>query len=390
LLLKDIGYGIGDLARTGLIIRKKRRERARADERDISPEMVSQMVDRLHPRRMRARVAEIFEETASTRTLRLVPVDGPFPPFRAGQFVNLFLTIDGVATSRPYSISSPPTRAGHIDITVRKMPDGFVSAYLCERAIVGDRFELSGPAGCSHHEPLTDTDRLVFLGGGCGITAFMSMIRSEADAMQGLDMHLIYGSRVPDDVIFHEELVELAGRLDNFRMDLVISEPPKGYRGLRGFLDAKTIGSLVDKLKERTFFLCGPLAMYELCTQALRELGVPDRRVKMELPGPPPDITSIEGWPKKIKRNAMVRVEIEGETEKIEAACAEPLLNSLERSGVALDALCRSGECGHCKVRLLQGDVFVPPMVTPKKADALFGYIHPCMAYPVGDVLIRL
>ena len=387
--LKDIGYGIADLARLGLVVSRRMIEKAGADERELSPERLSRLVSRLHPRRIRARVSEVIVDTASTKTLRLVPAEGPFPAFRAGQFVNLFLTVDGVATSRPYSIASSPTRTGILDITVRKMPGGFVSPHLCDEVEPGDVFEITGPSGCSYHEPLTDTESLVFLCGGCGITAFISQIRMEAELRRGFTMHLIYGSRVPDDVIYHDELTGLTNTLDTFKMDLVISEPPKGYKGHKGFLDAKMIKKLVGDVEGKTFFLCGPQAMYDLCTTALRDLGVPDRRVKMELPGPPPDITTIDGWPEAVKGDDEVTLSIDGTGKTFKVRCGEPLLNALERNGEPLDALCRSGECGHCRVRLLAGDVFIPPSVTRKRSDVVFGYIHTCMAYPLADVRIR-
>lgn len=390
--LKDIGNTLGDLAQAGLLISKKVFAVSLADDRDLSPGMVSELVDRLHPERVAVSVAEIFDETPSASTLRLVPVAGPFPPFRAGQFVNLFLTVDGVATARPYSISSPPTRTGYIDITVKKMPGGFVSAHLCDQARVGDRFELSGPWGSFYHEPLMDTDDLVFLAGGSGVTPFASMIRSAADLKHNVRMHLVYGCRLLDDIIFGDELAGLACCEDNFKMDVIISEPDEEYSGRCGLLDAPTIIESIGGIEGKTFFMCGPPAMYGLCEGVLEELGVPERRIKTELSGPPPDITVVEGWPAAVKAGSRVTVSVEanGKRERFEAACDEPLLNSLERNHLAIDNLCRSGECGVCRTKLVSGDVFMPELVGIRRADAQFGYIHPCMSYPLTDLVIRL
>lgn len=389
--LKDVNETIYDLAQVGLLMGKKLVSGAFADEREVDPSLVSRLVGHLHPDRFQAKVAEIIEETESTKTLRLVPVDGSFPPFRAGQFVNVFLTIDKVKTSRAYSISSPPSRPGYIDITVRKMPDGFVSVYLCEKACVGETFELSGPAGCFYHEPITDTDDLVFLAGGSGITPFISMIRNAADLKLDLKMHVLYGCRTLDDVIFGDELADLACCKDNnLKVDIVVSEPGKGREGLCGFLDAPMISSQVGRLEGKTFFMCGPYAMYDLCLGALDSLGMPAGRVKRELSGPPPDITVVEGWPSKLKGNKEFALRIEGTRKKLSVKCGEPLLNSLERNRVAIDNLCRSGECGICRTRLVVGEVYMPPTATIRKADAVFGYIHPCMSYPTSDVTIRL
>lgn len=388
--LRDVSNTILDLSRAGLVIGKKALASAFADERRIDPAAVSELMGRLHPKRIGVTVSEVIEETSSTRTLRLVPDDGNFVPFRAGQFVNVFLTVEGVDTSRPYSISSPPSRFGSYDITVREMKDGFVSKYLLEEAGAGDRFELAGPAGFFYHDPMVDTDDLVFLAGGSGITPFMSMMRNAVDTGQELGMHLLYGSRVPDDVIFMEELEDIACRESNIKVDLVISEPPEGYDGPCGFLDADMIKKLVGDVKGKTFYLCGPHAMYDLCTCALSELGVEERRIKQELSGPPPDITAVEGWPEKVKGDEEFKVKIEGRSGSLTVRSGEPLLNSLERNNVTIENLCRSGECGMCRTRLVEGEVFMPPAVTLRKADAVFGYIHPCMTYPLSDLTLRL
>jgi ferredoxin-NADP reductase len=388
--LKDVGQLLGDLARTGLVITKKAVVQSLADERNVSPDMVADLVGRLHPQRMTLEVARIVEETPSTRTLRLAPVEGPLPPFRAGQFINLYLTLDGTGTSRPYSMSSAPGRAGTLEITVRKLESGFVSRYLCETVAVGDRLECSGPAGFFFHEPLVDADRLVFLAGGCGITPFMSMIRQAAEVHDGREMHLLYGNRTPDDIIFREELDRLADRMENLRVDLVISEPPEGFDGHTGFLDAALIRKLVGDVEGRTFFICGPHAMYDLCLAALGELRVPGRRIKRELSGPLPDITRVKGWPEDVSPDREIQVTIDGGGSPFQARCGEPLLNTLERNGLTVDCLCRSGECGACRIRLLQGRVFMPETVALRRSDAAFGYIHSCAAYPLTDITVRL
>lgn len=387
--LKDVGISIGDIARVGLLISKKVVTRSLADERAISPMMASELVGRIHPNRIKARIVDTIQETHTTKTLRLMTHGDPFPPFRAGQFVSVVLCVDGVCTSRPYTISSPPTRAGALDITVREMSNGFVSHYLCKKASVGEHIELSGPAGTFYHEPIVHTDSLVFLAGGCGVTPFMSMIRHAADTRAPLHMHLIYGNRIPTDIIFHQELIDLVARMKNLSMDIVISEPPEGYKGLNGLLDARVIKELVGKVEGKTFFICGPHAMYSLCVDALQRLGVPERQVRKELSGPLPDITLMAGWPEVLTGHEEYTVRIDGSPKSFTVKSGEPLLNSMERNGFVIDSLCRSGECGVCRTRLVKGEVFMPPSVSLRRTDALFGYIHPCMAYPTGDLTIR-
>jgi ferredoxin-NADP reductase len=349
---------------------------------------VRRVVDRLHPRRMRMRVVEMVEETATTRTLRLERTDGPLPPFRPGQYVNLFVDADGVLTSRPYSISSPPGSA-LLDLTVRDKPGGFVAPYLLNEVQVGDEFESTGPAGHFYHEPLIDGDDLVFLAGGSGITPFMSIIRDAVQRDRPLRMHLLYGSRVPEDVIYGEELAELARRHANLSYSLVISEPPPGYGGLRGFLDARLIREQIGTLTGKTFYICGPNVMYDFCLAALDELGVPRHKIRRELYGPPADVTQEPGWPEGLAGDTLFSIEVEGRP-TIRAPAGEPLLNSLERYGLVVPAVCRSGECSACRVRLLAGQVYMPAHTGLRESDRAHGYIHSCVAYPLQDLKVCL
>jgi ferredoxin-NADP reductase/ferredoxin len=387
-----MGNVVADLAQVGLLVSKKVFSHALADELDIATDAVPRLVSRLHPARSRARIAEIIDETPSTSTLRLVPVGEPFPPFRAGQYVNIFVNVDGVETSRPYSISSPPSRP-YYDITVRQTAGGFVSHFCCGQAVVGTELDVSGPAGSFHREPLIDSDDLVFLAGGSGVTPFMSMIRESADLKSDVRMHLVYGSRSPDDVIFFDELADLACCEDNLKVDIIISEPPEDYAGRCGLLDTPAILSSIGGVEGKTFFLCGPAAMYPVCLGALTELGVPARRIKTELSGPPPDIARVGGWPSTVSVDDEVKVTVEGPGDgkaDLPARCGQPLLNSLERGGVVVDNLCRSGECGACRTKLVAGSIFMPASFAMRRADVGFGYVHPCMSYPVSDITIRV
>lgn len=349
---------------------------------------VEQALAGLHPDRVKLEVSEIIEETASSKTLRMKAAEGELPWFRAGQYVNLFCETGGVLTSRPYSIASAPG-TGYWDITVRRMAEGFVSSYLLDGVKVGDRFESTGPFGSFYYEPLVDSDDLVFLAGGSGITPFASLMREAAGKGSGPKMHLIYGSKDPADIIFGEELKELGEKLPGIKVDYVISKAIEGWSGPCGLLDAKMIAQLVGSTDGKTFFICGPAQMYTLCEGALESLGVPKRRIRREAYGPPQDITTEPGWP-GADPGAVFEVVEERTGRTIEARAGEPLMNSLERAGIVVDAVCRAGECTVCRTRLISGKVFVPERVLKRRVDEIAGYIHPCMSYPLSDLRIRI
>jgi len=67
------------------------------------------------------------------------------------------------------------------------------------------------------------------------------------------------------------------------------------------------------------------------------------------------------------------------------------LLEALSQGGFAVRKPCRNGVCGLCRCRLVDGDITyqwrVPYGLWQKDIDA--GYILPCIAYPVGNLMIE-
>jgi len=395
----EIVYWLQDIREHLRVSRRRKALRQPGQGFDYTKDkdIVQRVVSRLHPRRMRLRVTEIIQETPTTKTFRFERTDGPLPPFRAGQYVNVFVDVDGVLTSRPYSIASLPFdrtlassgRSDYLELTVRDKPGGFVAPYLLNEVQVGDELETTGPTGNFYHEPLIDGDELVFLAGGSGITPFMSIIRDTLQRNRPLKIHLLYGSRVQDDVIYGDELAALAANHANLNYSLVISEPPSSYDGLTGFLDTDLIHEQIGDIEGKTFYICGPNVMYDFCLAALTALGVPHHKIKRELYGPPDDVTQEPGWPEDLSAEAVFDVEVEGR-ETIRAPAGEPLLNSLERYGIVVPAVCRAGECSACRIRLLSGRVFMPAYTGLRESDRQHGHIHACVSYPLEDLRIRL
>lgn len=358
-------------------------------DRSAERGQVEEIINRLHPKTLNLRLSEIRQETFSTTSFRFVSENGYLPPFQAGQYINLFVEIDGIRTSRPYSISSAPNQTGYYDLTVRRIEDGFVSTYLLDDAKTGDSFQSTSPSGQFHHNPLFHGDNLVFIAGGSGITPFMSMIREVADKDLDRRVHLIYGSRNEDDIVFKEELEQRSKEHQNLTITTVISEPSKGYSGVTGFITADLIKDLVKDFKDKMFYVCGPEVMYTFVLAELAKLKIPKRQIRVEIFGPPSDVTREPAWPETVKKDTTFQISLKnGPT--LEAKACEPLMNSLERFKITLTTSCRSGECSLCRTKLLSGRVFHPNGVKLRKSDRAFGYIHPCMAYPLEDLEILI
>ncbi len=359
----------------------------------FEPGAVQRAVDRIHPARVPVRVTSIIEETPNAKTFAMTPVEGVFPPFDAGQFVNVFIEIDGVQRSLPFSISSAPGHQTRMAITVAATGTAALTRHLLEDVKVGDVFSISGPSGELRYDPLTDDADMVFLAQGVGVAPFRSML--EDGHYRGLErrVRLIHEIERPEDALFRARLEELQ-RLHPDDLDVVwvANKAEKDWRGVRGKVTARLLGSLLPEegRARRTHFVSGPRPFCELVVAALREIAVPRRRIRVESMEGLFDVTKEPGWPAGLGRRSKVQVRLANSEMTFEAAVTNPLLISLERAGVLVLSACRAGGCGVCCVRVLDGTVFVPARVARRESDLRAHIVPVCQAYPTSDVVLDL
>lgn len=352
----------------------------------ISCENVAAASERLHSKSLSLLVSSISDTGKNAKVIRFVSENGYLPPFEAGQYINIFTEIDGVRTSRPYSISSSPKQRAYYEITVARINDGFVSDFFLDDVKVGDRFEANGPAGVFRFQPVFHSRKLLFLAGGSGITPFLSMTREIVDAALDRDVVMLYGCRSSKAALYDEELRAYCEKYPNFKYHLIVSDEEDSWNGETGFIDRNLIVRLVPDYAERTCYICGPQVMNDFCKKELEELGLPEKQIRREMFGTRRDIQNEPGWPENLTGGEVFNVKI-GE-KIIPAKSGESLLTALERSGVRMNVCCRSGECSLCRVKLVDGKVFLSKGVLQRYADEKYGYIHSCKAYPISDLEI--
>ncbi|MEG2205913.1 MAG: iron-sulfur cluster-binding domain-containing protein [Oscillospiraceae bacterium] len=345
-------------------------------------------IAQLHAKDLELVVSAITDTGKNAKILRLSSKNGYLPPFEAGQYVNLFTEIDGVRTSRPYSISSSPRQRAYYEITVAATKDGFVSDYFLNNVKTGDCFLANGPAGVFRFQPVFHSKKSLFLAGGSGITPFMSMLREIIDAGLDRDVVMLYGCRCEDAALYHDELCAYAAANDNFAYHLVVSDDAEDWKGEKGFINEELIKRLVPDFAERTCYICGPQIMNDFCKNELENMGMPIKRIRREMFGSRRDIQNEPGWPKELSGSEVFNIKV-GER-VIDAKSGESVLCALERAGIRVNVCCRSGECSLCRVKLVSGKVFLSKGIMLRMADEKFGYIHSCKAYPIGDIEISI
>jgi ferredoxin-NADP reductase len=397
----NVKGNIRDLLAFRQLVPTRRKRIARAPAKPMGLAPMNQLAQQLHPQRQNLVIAQVLDQTRTTKTFRLVPdpVSGSaeLAYFRAGQYLSLKAAAGGVRITRPYSISSAPFEAlgedGYYDITVRMESDGFLTRHMWEAWKVGTEVQSSGPCGTFYYEPMRDARKIVGLGGGSGITPFRSMAREIIYGDLDAELLLLYGSSDEDDIVFYEEFKELEEKApDRIKVVHILSCEEVSLEGCeQGFITADTIRKYAD-VDGSSFFLCGPQAMYEFVEKELAALGLPHRRIRREVYGAVKDITRSPGFPLEVAGETFpLKVHIGGLTEEVPAKAVETVLVAMERANLAPPSECRSGECGFCRSLLIAGEVYVRPDSDGRRsADKEFGYVHPCSSYPLSRLEISV
>jgi ferredoxin-NADP reductase len=223
-------------------------------------------------------VAETVPETLVAVSLRLDVPD--WPAHRAGQHVDVRLTAeDGYVAERSYSVASPPG-AERVELTVVRIDGGEVSPYLTTVVEAGDPLELRGPIGGYFVWEAADTRPVLLVGGGSGVVPLMSMLRHHAALDHRAPIQLIYSVRTRGDILYGEELAQLAGRHRSVTFTLT-RETPADWSGHLGRVDEGW-----PPQEKPHCYVCGPTPFVEVIANALVELGHDPADVRTERFGP--------------------------------------------------------------------------------------------------------
>ncbi len=303
---------------------------------------------------LRARVVRITDETADVKTFVFEPNTWWTTP-RAGQFVTLDVEIDGVRTTRCYSLSSSPTDR-YPAISVKRVPGGKVSNWLHDHLHVGDVVGLGMPAGdfvLESRVPEVMPQRLLFISGGSGATPVMSMLRERAELGLINDIVYVHAARTPNDILFLSELRELSIAHPGLKLVFAVESGLTFGLGddvYQGRVDETLLADLVHDFEDRDTYLCGPAPMMDALATVWADAGV-SKNLKMERFAPAARAKLPTNAPKRVNLGLVdsqrtVDVDAEGS-----------LLEALEGAGEKPAFGCRMGICNTCICRKKSGAV---------------------------------
>ena len=235
----------------------------------------------------RATVVSIREETRRVKTIRFAVSNWPghFP----GQHADVRLTAeDGYRAERSYSIASPP-EVSTLELTVDRLDDGEVSPYLTAELQPDDTIQLRGPIGGSFVWSAFERRRpLLLIGGGSGVVPLMCMLRHRRLSGGAVPAALLYSSRTREEVIFHEELADIARSDPRFTLRITLTrDSAPGWSGAVGRIDLPAVQALLRDLGGvADSFVCGSDGFVEAASALLLQAGQPGDVIRTERFGP--------------------------------------------------------------------------------------------------------
>jgi ferredoxin-NADP reductase len=234
-----------------------------------------------------ATVTGVRPESAEVKSFTLaLPA---WRPHRAGQHYDVRLTAeDGYQAQRSYSIGSPPSQTGEVELTIERIPDGEVSPYFHDVLRVGDQVEVRGPIGGYFVWEPALGGPLLLVAGGSGVVPLMAMLRERTAAADDTPAALLYSSRTLDDVIYREELDGLAAAKDGvLTFQTLTRSQPSGWTGYARRIDRAMLSEVLARVGAQPLaYICGPTLLVEAAANGLVELGVPAPRIRTERFGP--------------------------------------------------------------------------------------------------------
>ena len=232
-----------------------------------------------------ATVSGLIDETRNVRSIELDPP--AWRGHRAGQHVDVRLTAeDGYQAQRSYSIASAPEDA-RLVLTVERLDDGEVSPYLVGELRPGDELEVRGPVGGYFVWEESFGGPLLLVAGGSGVVPLRAMLRHHRAIGSAVPVRLLYSARTFEDIIYRDELMQLA---DDSQVDVhftLTRRQPDDWRGYRRRIDRELLEDVSWPSGERPLtYVCGPTALVENAASALVGLGHEPTRIRTERFGP--------------------------------------------------------------------------------------------------------
>ena len=339
------------------------------------------------------RTSCIIRETKEAVTIIFDPGDSSFV-FKAGQFVNLSLYINGERVTRSYSLSSSPDEDEYPAITVKEIAGGLMSSYIVNHAEEITEWEVEGPHGFFYpDEKALVKKQVVLIGGGSGITPLYSQLKYFLKHTD-IQVLLINSNRNVEDLIFRKSLHYLEHSFSHrlkiwYAFSGSDTDSSSFHHHLEGRLNKLVLKKLLkkelgEKINDTAFFLCGPNGLIEMAEETLTTLSIPAGNVYKEyFTATENEKTSID-LPGQTLEVLFHHVE---QTNLLEVEPGKTILEAALEYRIPINYSCKNGTCGTCVAKVLEGRVHMTNNFALRQEHIDMGYVLLCQTHPLNNAV---
>lgn len=180
--------------------------------------------------------------------------------FIAGQYVELFIphqTVDDRGQHRWLTISSTP-QSKLIGLTTKFPPKSSTYKNALKDITPGTQLHISEPIG-DFVLPKLQSIPVILVAAGIGITPMKSMVADMTLKGEIRPLQLIHIGRTAGDLLFEDEFLDA-----NITYYQMLTQPPKGWSGLSGYITGERVLKIADTAAivtpndDTLYFLSGP------------------------------------------------------------------------------------------------------------------------------------
>ena len=330
------------------------------------------------------KIESIKEETTDSITLCFKQPSLRKVKYIAGQYLTLSFIINGRKYLRPYSLSSAPSIDSLLEVTIKRMQNGLVSNHILDTLKVGNLIEVMEPQGNFCYTHNSNDDTIYFWGAGSGITPLISIIKEILATFPKIKIHLIYGNKNTESIIFSETINQLlilypsVFKLTHFFTQL--KDEPKLPNVIHGKINKQFIIELLkNNSVNNKHYICGPIALKDMIKETLNDLNIISSNVFSEdfkLALNPNDFENI--------KTQKIKINFHNNNIEVEVAKGKSILEGALDAGLELPYSCQTGNCSKCKGVLKSGELKMLGL-SKDRLDIKNGEYLLCCSYPLTD-----
>ncbi|NXP32488.1 NB5R4 reductase, partial [Leiothrix lutea] len=226
------------------------------------------------------------EVTHDTKLFCLMLPKGTHLRVPTGQHVYLKQVIAGTEVVKPYTpvlpflpldFQEPPHHdAVHIYLMIKIYSHGLFTQAL-DHLQIGDYISVSNPEGSFKKSQVQTSEDLLLLAGGTGFTPMVKLLNFALTEVSCLrTVKLIFFNKTEDDILWRNQLEQLALKDERFEVQFILSQPSKEWIGKQGKISSSLLSEFVKRSRRDSKVLiciCGPAPFTEQGVQYLKDLG---------------------------------------------------------------------------------------------------------------------